>query len=328
MKTLRRLLLTSFLVIALPICNGWIVAQQPSASAIRIVKLNLIVTDRSHHSLDDLTKDEIHVFEDKSPQAISIFTKDERPVNYVVAVDRSGSLKNFLPPVLEAAKLLISGNKETDETMLISFVSSEKINTLQDFTSDKSQLLDKLKNLRIEMGQSAVIDAIYIAFETAAKRKPADTSIRRAVVIISDGEDRASYYNTDALIKLLRAKDVQVFVIGIVTQLDESHGFIRGSPRQAAETLLSRVALETGGRVFFPQDVNQLTQAIAEIIHDLHAQYIVGYETNDNANNERFRRIEVKIESPRREKLIAITRPGYLINPPDLDGKQKKRPSN
>ncbi|HSP61502.1 MAG TPA: VWA domain-containing protein [Pyrinomonadaceae bacterium] len=292
------------------------------------MKLSLIVTDRSNHSRDDVNKDEVQVFEDKVPQTVSIFAKDDRPVNCVIAIDRSGSFKDLLSPALDAIKLLINSNRELDQTMLIGFVDRDKIETFQNFTPDKSKLVESLRLLRIEGGQSAVIDAIYLAVQATAAYKAGDSAIRRAVVLISDGEDRASYYNTDALIKLLRAKDVQVFIVGIVSQLDNSSGFSRQSPREAAEKLLSRVALETGGRLFFPKNVSQLTQAMGEIIHDLHAQYIIGYEPKNSASNENFRKIEVKmIESPGRERLMAVTRSGYYINPPDLEGKEKKKKS-
>jgi len=332
MNTPRTILRTSIAIISITTFHGWTFAQQSSAPAqtaspARNIRLSLIVTDQSNHSRDDVNKDEVQVLEDRVPQPISFFANDDRPVNYAVAIDTSGSFKNLLNPTLDALKLLINRNRELDETMLISFVSSDKIETIQNFTADKSKLVESLKLFRIEGGQSAVIDAIYLAVQAAAAYKAGDSSIRRAVVLISDGEDRASYYTTDALIKLMRAKDVQVFIIGVVTQLDNSSGSIRSSPREAAEKLLSRVALETGGRVFFPKNISQLTQAVGEILHDLHAQYTIGYEPKNNAN-ENFRKIEAKIiETVGREKLIGIMRSGYFINPPDLDGKEKKKKS-
>lgn len=330
MKASQRIFRNSLLLSSL-LAFSLVIAQEPTppnqkAQPSPKVKLSLIVTDNSNHSRDDVSKDEVQVFEGKVPQTVSTFARDERPVDYVIAIDRSGSFKDLLSPALDAIKQLINSNRELDETMLIGFVDSNKIETFQNFTSDKSKLVESLKLIRIEGGQSAVIDAIYLAVQSEAAYKSGDSSIRRAVVLFSDGEDRASYYNADKLVKLLRAKDVEVFVIGIVTQLDNANGFVRESPREAAERLLSRVALESGGRIFFPKTNSALMQATGEIVHDLHAQYIIGYEPKSNATSDNFRKVEVKLlVAPGREKSLAIARPGYFITPPDTDEKEKEK---
>jgi len=301
-------------------------AQEPSPQkqSDPLVKLSLIVMDRSKHSVDDLKKEEILILEDKVPQTVSLLTKDDRPIVYAVAIDNSGSFKKVLGPALDAVRMLINSKKDEDEVALIRFISSDKIETVQNFIPDKSTLIDSLKLLRIEGGQSAVNDAIYLAVKAAADYKASD-SIRRAVVLVSDGEERNSYYNTDALVELLRAKNVQVFVIGIVNELDNENSFIRQSPRQAAEELLNRVASESGGRVFFPKSADDLLRVTAEIIDDLHSQYIVGYQST-TTDKKNFRKVEVKIPStPGREKLIAITKSGYFVNPPNLEGKGKDK---
>ena len=326
----QRILRTSLFIISLATCPS-LIAQEavaPAPTPITTVNLNLIVTDQAKQSRDDVQKDEVQVFEDGIAQTISTFSKDEKPANYVIAIDTSGSFKNLLPRILDGVKLLLEANKENDEAMLTRFISSDKIETVEKFTSDKAKLVAGLKLLQIEGGQSAVVDAIYVAVQAAAAHKSGDFSIRRSVVLISDGEDRASYYTADQLVKLLRAGNVQVFVVGVVSQLDDLGGFTRPSPRAAAEKLLTRVARESGGRVFFPKTVTELAQNMGQIIHDLHTQYLISYESKNNPSNDNFRKIEVKlIESPGRDKLTAITRPGYFIRPPDLDGKEKKKKS-
>src|SRR5207244_4218535 len=123
--------------------------------------------------------------------------------------------------------------------------SSDKIHREQDFTPDKAVLLKSFDSVRaiaeIEDGQSAVIDAIYLAAEHTAEYRRTDQDHRRALVFISDGEDRRSYYKLDALVNLLRENDVQIFVIGIVKELSKEGGFIRSSPRENAEKLLTRL---------------------------------------------------------------------------------------
>src|SRR6185436_2176068 len=242
------ILRATLFIVSLASCRS-LIAQEvttPPPAPVTTVNLSLMVTDHEKHSRDDVTKEEVQVFEDGIAQTISTITKEEKPVNYVIAIDTSGSFRSLLPGILTGAGLLLEGNKANDETMLIRFISNDKIEPVEKFTADKSKLLEDLKYFKIEMGQSAVIDAIYVAVQAAAEHKSSDPSIRRAVVLFSDGEDRASFYTTDQLIQLLKARNVQVFVVGVVAQLDGERGLMRPSPKEKAEKLLNRVALETG----------------------------------------------------------------------------------
>jgi Ca-activated chloride channel family protein len=319
-------ILSSVLWVVLSCCI--LAAQNPTVPTTppgRLIKLNLLVTDHTDHAVDDVKKDDVQVLENDKPQTIASFEKDTRPVSYVLAIDTSGSFKSILPQILTDSERLVSKNRELDETMLIRFISSDKIEKVRDFTPDESAILKDFKLLRIEDGQSAVIDALYLSVQAAAGRKAGDASIHRAVVVITDGEDRASYYSKDQLMKLLRASDVQVFVVGVVAQLDNSVGpYQRPTPRQKAVDLLSKIAEESGGRLFIPGNTEQFAAAIDDIERDLHTQYLVGYETRD-LSDESFRKIRVKIEnSSNKKKGRAIARSGYFINPPDLEGKKKK----
>jgi len=157
-------------------------AQNPQKPDGPAVRLNLIVTDQSNHSLDEVRQEDVQIIESKVPQTLSVFQKDERPVDYVIALDTSGSFKDMLGTALDAARMVLDGNRQGDETLLVSFISSDKINTVSDFTSDKSKLIDSLKRFKPGMGQSAVIDAIYVAVKAAAEHNAADSTVRRAVI--------------------------------------------------------------------------------------------------------------------------------------------------
>jgi Ca-activated chloride channel homolog len=333
MKTVRKkLLILLVMITCLSLCES-IFAQEPSTQkqSNPLVKLSLIVADRSNHSLDDVKKDEIQIFEDKIPQTVSLFAKDERPVDYGVAIDSSGSLRTLFGAVIGAAKLIVSNNRDGDEVFLERFISADKIETIQEFTSDKARLIKGLDSLYIEGGQSAVVDGVYLAVKHVAEHRP-DPNRRRALVLLTDGEDRQSYYTDSQLLQLIRGQDAQVFVIGIVAQLDDRPRNVGRSPREKAENLMRALAQETGGRVFFPKNTNELGQAVAEIVHDLHGQYMIGYQSTGNDSKDNFRTVEVKIsEAPGREKLTAVTRPGYFLNPPtvsseETDKKKKKKP--
>jgi Ca-activated chloride channel family protein len=325
-STFRHAALVVLLIISSAVMFGAAFSQQPITqieSPRPTIKLGLLVTDRDNHSVDDVTKDEVQLFEDGKPQTLSEFSKDTRPLQIAIAVDNSGSFRTLLAPALDFVKLIIVDRKPGDETMLIRFISSDYIETAQDFTSDRIKLVDSLKLLKTEMGQSAINDAIYLAVKAVAAHRPSE-SVRRAVILISDGEDRASYYRVEETVKLLRAKDVQVFIVGIVLQLDKQRRLISPSDRQKAEVFLNKIASESGGRVFFPQTNGDLLKAAEGINHDLHSQYLIEFQPL-NVDKKDFRKIEVKITSPRSENLKAIIRSGYFINPPNLDPKEKDK---
>jgi Ca-activated chloride channel family protein len=290
-------------------------AQEAQPSPAQSVKLTMIVTDDKGHSVDDLRQEEIQLVEEKQPQTISLFAKDARPVDYALVVDASGSFRFLFPTVIQAAKLLINSNQPEDQTFIESFVNTAHIETPQEFTADKSKLSAALDSLYVRGGQSAVIDGVYLAVKHTAEYKGGPAGRRRAVVLFTDGEDRASFHDEDQLVKLLRENDVQVFIVGIVNQLAKGGGLIRKSPRDAAEGLLKRIAEESGGRVFFARDTKETSEAIEQIAHDLHFQYLLGFERPGKPGEKGFRELKVKLTNvPGREKLTVITRPGYLTH--------------
>src|SRR5438132_13650179 len=117
-----------------------------------LVPLNVRVIDRNNRPIDNVRQNEFHVFEDGVPQPIFDFSREEVPISYGLAVDTSGSLRTQLTGVIDAAKTIINSNKSGDETFLERFISSDKIETVQDFTSSKDLLLDGMDNLYVEGG--------------------------------------------------------------------------------------------------------------------------------------------------------------------------------
>ncbi len=278
-----------------------------------LVTLHVRVIDRNNHPINNIGKDEFKVLEDGVPQPVFSFTEEEVPVIYGLAVDTSGSLRPQFNQVLDAAKTIINSNKKGDETFLERFISSDKIETVQDFTPSKDALLDGLDTLYIEGGQTAVIDGVYLAAEHVADYKKGgdDDRRRRALIVVTDGEDRASYYPETELFKRLREEDVQIFVIGFVTELDADKGLIRKSPRDKAVNLINRLASETGGRAFFPQSISELPQIAHEIVRDLRTQYVISYDPTNKAHDGTYRSIKVSVAQPAgSDKRIALTRSG------------------
>ena len=283
-----------------------------------LVTLHVRVIDRNNHPINNIRKDDFKVLEDNVPQPIFSFTEEEVPVIYGLAVDTSGSLRPQFEQVINASKSIINSNKKGDETFLERFISSDKIETIQDFTSNKDFLMDGLDQLFIEGGQTAVIDGVYLAAEHVADYKKGgdDDRRRRALIVVTDGEDRASYYPEAQLFQRLREEDVQIYVIGFVNELDADKGLIRKSPRDKAVNLINRLASETGGRAFFPQSIAELPQIANEIVRDLRTQYVISYDPTNKAHDGSYRAIKVLVTQPAgTDRRIALTRPGRTANP-------------
>src|SRR2546421_337035 len=283
-----------------------------------LVTLNVRVIDRNNHPIGNLRQGDFKVLEDGVSQPVFFFTQQEVPVIYGMAIDTSGSTRPIFTQILDAAKTILNSNKRGDETFIERFISSDKIETVQDFTANKDMLLDGLDSLYIEGGQTAVIDGVYLAAEHVAEYKKGgdDDRRRRALIVVTDGEDRASYYPETELFKRLREEDVQIYLIGFVNELDAEKGFIRKSPRDKAVALINKLAAETGGRAFFPQSISELPQIANEIVRDLRTQYVISYDPTNKAHDGTYRAIKVVLDQPSgTDKRIALTRPGRTANP-------------
>lgn len=276
-----------------------------------IVLLNVRVTDEAGHPVSDVRQEDISVIEDGVPQTISFFSKEEVPLSYGLLIDNSGSMRSQLDKVLDAGRLIVNGNKPEDETFLVRFVTSENIQVVSGFTSSKARLFGSLDSLYIEGGQTAVIDAVLLSLEYAAKnRKGMDGNRRLALVIVTDGEDRASRFKRDALAERLHKEDIQIFAIGLVKQIEEKKS------RDKATDLLKFLAQETGGRAFFPNSTSELRGIAEEITRDLRTQYLVGYIPANNKASNTLHKVQVKVaESQGKGKRVAVTRVGYIAAP-------------
>lgn len=280
-----------------------------------LVQLHVRVIDRNNRPINNVPESEFHIFEDGVPQKIESFTREEVPISYGLAVDTSGSLRSQLQSVVDAGKTIINSNKPGDETFLVRFISSDKIETIQDFTDNKELLNDGLDSFYIEGGQTAIIDAIYLSAEHVSEYRKGDEGDRRrrALIVITDGEDRNSFYKQEQLFAKLREEDVQIFVIGFINELEKDAALIRKSPKEKAVNLINKLASETGGRAFFPESVAELPQIANEIIRDLRTQYVIAYNPTNKAQDGSYRAIKVTVDQPSgSDKRIALTRTGRL----------------
>ncbi len=272
----------------------------------KMVMLSVRVTDANNHAVRDVNQEAFQVTEDGVAQKIVYFSNADVPLTYGLVIDNSGSLRSQLESVVRAGVRIVEKNKPDDDAFVIRFISSDKVSLVQDVTSNKDKLVEALENLYVEGGQTAVVDAVYVAAEKLAKLK-ADNSRRHALILITDGEDRRSFYKPKDLFSFLSSADVQIYVIGLPGEIRE------GSKARATE-LLTRLGTDTGGRVFLPRSPGELTNIADEIVNDVRTQYVIGYvPSGQNATNT-FHKVQVTIaDDPNREKRLAVTRVGYSL---------------
>lgn len=290
-------------------------AQQTSASPQPdgpLVKLSVIAIDSKNGAVDKIQKSDLRVVEDKLEQAVISFEADERPADIAIALDASGSFEGLLPYALEAAKMIVNSRKASDEIFIETFISSDQVETVQDFTTDSAALIAAVSRLKIRMGQSAIIDAIYLATKHLAEHKAGEDR-RKALIIITDGEERNSYYTQPDLTKILQETGVPVFVLAITTKLNNESGLIRKSPRERAEKFLNGLAAETGGRVFFSQTPKELSDSTSEVIRNLQTSFLLTYRSSNTSTRKGFRKVSVKATSTGGTRRTIIASPGYFF---------------
>lgn len=290
--------------------------DEPIRVETNLVNLNVRVIDRNNRPINNVQQSEFHVFENGVPQPVQFFSKEEVPISYGLAIDTSYSLKPQMQEVIDAAKTIISSNKTGDETFVETFVDSDKIEIVRDFTADKAGLGESLDDLYAQSGQTAVIDGVYLAAQHVAEyKKGNDLSDRRrrALIVVTDGEDRESFYKQAQLFDRIREDGVQIYIIGFINDLEKDNGgLIKKSSRDRAVNLLNRMASESGGRAFYPTSLSELPGIAGEITRDLRTQYVIGYTPTNKARDGSYRAVRVAVGDERgRDKRIALTRAGY-----------------
>src|SRR5215471_5459147 len=201
-----------------------------------MVTLDVTVVDPSNKPVMDLKQDEFVVTEDKVPQKIEFFNREQVPVSLVFAIDTSGSMRPKLDTVVKASTNLVKESKKGDEIGVIEFKDQPEL--LEEFTSDVNDVIDTLNGL-VASRQTAMLDALYLAADYANKE---GKNRRKAVLLVTDGLDNDSYYKFGEVVNHLREIDVQVYLIGFINDLDKDSGLFKKSPKEKAESLLNKLA--------------------------------------------------------------------------------------
>jgi Ca-activated chloride channel homolog len=285
--------------------------QEPSQkddSPIRLgtalVVLDVSVVDPSNKPVMDLKQEDFVVTEDRVPQTIDHFSRDQVPVSLVFAIDTSGSMRPKLDQVVKASTNLVKESRNGDEMAVIEFKDQPEL--LEEFTGDLNDVVDTLNGL-VASRQTAMLDALYLAADYANKE---GKNRRKAVLVVTDGLDNDSYYKFGDVVNHLKEIDVQVYLIGFINDLDKDSGLFKKSQREKAESLLNKLAEETGGKAFYPRELSEVHSIAQQISTDLRTQYSISYYPTNSKKDGSFRTVRVQVNSGAR-RLIARTRNGY-----------------
>ncbi len=269
---------------------------------VQEVVLNATVLDDQGHLVNDLTKDDFHVFEDGVPQTIASFQHTDLPVSMGILVDSSGSMRSKRGAVNAAALDLIRSSNPQDEAFIVNFSDEAFID--QEFTNDLNKLRDGLAHSDAK-GGTALYDATVASADELAKgaKRP-----KQVILIITDGEDNASGLTLEQTIR--RIQDLQgpiVYCIGLLFGDDSG-----GRESRTAKRALQLMAQETGGIAYFPRSLNDVDAVADEVARDIRSQYTVGYHATKPASLGGYRQVKVLAHANGGKKnLVVRTRSGY-----------------
>ncbi|HJR09255.1 MAG TPA: VWA domain-containing protein [Pyrinomonadaceae bacterium] len=266
-----------------------------------LITLNVTLTDMYGRFVTGLTKEAFTVFDEKEEQEISFFSDDDAPVSLGVIFDVSGSMgKDKIAKAREALKHFIETSHDGDEYFLIGF--NHRSQVLMDKTRDADALLTKLTFVQTK-GQTALYDACYLGVEKVTR----GAHPKRALLIISDGQDNSSRYTFSELRRILKETDVLIYAIGIT-----DNGNPNGSLDVVGQTILDELAGVSGGRAFFPDTAAEMNEIFERIAIELRHQYSIGYKPKNFVNNGKWHKVKVKVQPPRGlPRLFVRSKEGY-----------------
>ncbi len=270
-----------------------------------LVTLDVSVIDKNNKFITGIPQSKFQVFEDQITQAIEFFSQEQVPISYGIVIDTSGSMRKRLPTVIKAAKTLIALSRPDDEVFIIDMKDTLNVELLEDFTTSMEDANDALDNM-VAGGGTALLDGVVVAGEYARGGKHR----RKALLVISDGDERDSVYTVDQTVDKLREYDVQLYMIGFPDEAAEDGGLFKRSPKKKAIDLINKLTTESGGQAYFPKDLSDLEPIAKKIGADLRSQYSIGYYPSNGKQDGTFRKLKVVLND--NKEYAVRTRSGYF----------------
>jgi Ca-activated chloride channel family protein len=270
-----------------------------------LITLTVTVTDTYGRYVSGLSQKAFTILDEKQPQEITFFSDDDSPVSVGVIFDVSGSMSGEkIKNAREALAKFIQTSHNSDEYFLIAFNSRAQL--LLDKTRDGNAVLDKLTFVHTK-NNTALYDACYLGVEKVQR----GLHPKRALLLISDGQDNNSRYTFNELRRLLKESDVVLYGVGILSGGDA--GSALGMEGQG---ILDELANVSGGKAFFPRSALEMDDIFEQIALELRHQYSIGYKPSNFSNDGKWRKIKVKVTPPRGlPRLFVRSKEGYYAIP-------------
>jgi Ca-activated chloride channel homolog len=256
---------------------------------VDLALVNVTVTDPYNRLVTGLEPDNFRIFENNVEQEIQYFSSEDVPISIGVIFDLSGSMANKVGKAKEAALQFFKTANPQDEFFLVSF--NDRAAVMSAFTSDVEDLQSSILSASAK-GRTALLDAIYLGLSEMRTARNG----KRALLIISDGGDNNSRYSEKDIKKLVREADTQLYSVGVFDPVEYR---IRTPEELSGPSLLTEVTELTGGRSFSAENVNELPDIATKIGSELRNQYILGYRPSNKSHDARWRKIKVKLHTPK-----------------------------
>ena len=335
----RRLKIIIALTVAVLTCSaGAVRAQEPAKPApeqdstirVDVDLVNILFTVKAKKGgqlIPNLEKQNFSISEDGHPQVVQRFSREtDLPITLGLLIDISASQERLVDIEREAAGSFFSSVlRKKDEAFLISF--GQNTDLLQDYTSSARQLTAAMRDLQPDSGGQNVnpgavptmgapkgtllYDAVYLAANEKLKSEVG----RKAMILITDGEDQGSRYDRKAAIEAAQRADAIIYSIYYVDRAFYNGPGMMTFGGGGGEGELRRMSEETGGKVFTVSKKHPLTEVFNEIQEELRNQYSIGYSSTNSKRDNTFRKIEIKVDN---SAYRAQARSGYFATPADV----------
>jgi Ca-activated chloride channel homolog len=269
---------------------------------VELALVNVTVTDPYDRLVTGLDQENFRVFEDNVEQEIVSFSSEDLPISIGVILDFSGSMADKIGKAKQAALQFLKTANPQDEFFLVGF--NDRAQLLSSFDHNVEELQSRML-LASAKGKTALIDAIYLGIS----QMHAANNGKRALLIISDGGDNNSRYNQKDIKRLVREANTQLYSIGIFDRLEYRS---RTLEELNGPTLLNELTELTGGRSFSVENPSDLPDIAVKIGAELRNQYVLGYRPSHKVHDARWRKIKVKLRTPKGlPPLTAYAKTGY-----------------
>jgi len=262
-----------------------------------LVLLNATILDNSGKHVAGLQRKQFKILENGAPQEISFFASEETPFAAVLLIDTSGSMEERVSMARSAAIRFLDGLRSNDSAAIYRFDS--KVVLVQQFSGSRD-IDEKIFDLKAN-GMTVLNDAIFHAADELAKRPEK----RRAIVVLSDGQDTFSGRSADRALKAALAADASIYTIDM-SAMDNA-----GSQRMQNQAVLKNFAEKTGGRFISTPGGAAMRDAFKNIVDELGVQYTFGYQPLNTKKDGKWRVIELVVSRP---NLTIRTRKGYIAD--------------